>query len=69
MNARLRKFIGMWLLIFGLLAYVALVVTIGTSSWLPRHWLVQLLFYLTAGVVWALPLRPFMRWVNKPDPE
>lgn len=69
MSARLRKFVGMWLLLVGLLVYVVLVVSIATAPWLPRHWLVQILFYATAGVVWAIPLRPFMRWVNQPDPE
>lgn len=68
MTARVRKFLGMWILIFGLFAYIALVVTIGTSSIMPRHWALQLLFYLIAGIVWAIPLRPFMRWVNQPDP-
>lgn len=69
MDARVRKFIGMWLLIFGLLAYVVLVVNLATASWMPKHWAVQILFYLVAGVGWAIPMRPFMRWVNKPDAE
>jgi len=69
MSARVRKFVGMYLLIFGLLAYVVLVVSLATAPWMPKHWAVQVLLFAVAGVAWAIPMRPFMAWVNKPDPE
>ncbi len=68
MSASLRKFIGMWILLFGLILYIAAVVTIATA-WLPSHWAAQTAFYVVAGVIWAIPLRPFMLWMNRPDPD
>jgi hypothetical protein len=63
MPGRSRKLIGMIVLLAGLTAYVALVATIATT-WLPGHWAVQVAFFAVAGVAWALPLKPFMAWMN-----
>jgi len=68
MTGRARKLVGMLVLILGLFAYIALVVTVATS-WLPGHWAVQLAFYAVAGVAWAVPLKPFMAWMNQSDEE
>lgn len=66
MKASQRKFVAMWILIFGLFLYVGAVATIA-SLWLPAHWAAQLAFYVVAGIAWAFPLRPFMIWMNQPD--
>jgi len=68
MSGRTRKLIGMIVLILGLFAYIALVVTVATT-WLPGHWAVQLAFYAVAGVAWAVPLKPFMAWMNQGDED
>ncbi len=68
MSAPLRKFIGMIILLLGLFFYIAVVVTIATTL-LPAHWTFEIPFYIVAGVAWALPLRPFMAWMNQSDPE
>ena len=28
------------------------------------HWLVHLFYYLIAGIVWILPLKPLLRWME-----
>ncbi len=64
MTGRSRKLVGMLVLLVGLALYIGLAVTIATT-WLPGHWAAQLLFYAVAGVAWAIPLRPFMAWMNR----
>jgi len=66
MKPATRKLIGMLILLTGLIAYIALIVTIATT-WLPAHWAVQLGFYAVAGIIWALPLRPLMAWMNQSE--
>ncbi len=66
MKARTRKLVGGLGLIFGLLLYIAVVSWIATAI-LPQSVLIQLLFYLVAGIAWALPLRPVLIWMNRPD--
>jgi hypothetical protein len=68
MSARSRKLIGMLVLILGLFAYIGLVVTVA-ATWLPGHWAVQVAFFAVAGVAWAVPLKPFMAWMNRDDAE
>lgn len=47
-----------------LVAYICLALAI--SDHVPGHPLVQLLFYITAGMAWAVPLKPVMGWMNSP---
>ena len=68
MNQRTRKLLGMITLLLGLLAYIVVVITIATT-WLPSHWAIQLLFFAVAGVAWAIPLKPFMAWMNQAAEE
>jgi membrane protein implicated in regulation of membrane protease activity len=68
MNQRTRKLLGMFTLLLGLLAYIVVVITIATT-WLPSHWAIQLLFFAVAGVAWAIPLKPFMAWMNQAAEE
>lgn len=58
-----RQLIGMLGLLVGLVFYLGLVVTIATN-WLPAHWALQAVFFAIAGVAWAVPLRPFVKWMN-----
>jgi membrane protein implicated in regulation of membrane protease activity len=66
MPARLRKPLGMLILLTGLFGYVVAAVVIG-SEVIPGHWAVQLVYYVIAGTVWAFPLRPLLQWMNRPD--
>jgi hypothetical protein len=47
-----------------LLLYAGAVLAI--ADHVPNHWFVQLVFYITAGTVWAFPLKPVMLWANRP---
>jgi len=65
MNPRVKKLIGLLILLPALLVYFGAVVTF--SDRLPAHWLVKLAYFLFTGLVWAAPVIPFIRWMEK-DP-
>jgi hypothetical protein len=58
-----RKPVGM----IGILAYIAvwvIVVASFSGEIGALHWTVQALVYLVAGIVWILPLRPALAWME-----
>ena len=64
----MRKLIGMLILLIFLTGYIGMAVLIG-SKLTGEHWLVSLLFYCVAGIGWAIPLKPLMRWMHAKDQE
>lgn len=62
MTARVRKFIGGIGIVAFLIAYAAIVATIGGH--LPDHWAAQVAFYGVAGLAWGLPILPLISWMN-----
>ena len=63
MSARLRKLVGMIGILAFLTAYVVVVATLGDR--LPKTWLVQVIYFGLAGVVWGVPLFPLIAWMNR----
>ena len=63
MNPRVRKLIGLFGIVAFLTAYVVGVIAIGDR--LPRHWIVQVIYFGVAGVLWGFPLFPLIRWMNR----
>lgn len=63
MNPSWRKPAGA-LAIMALIAVWAVLVT-SLSGWIGTlHWTLQAVFYLVAGVVWILPLKPLLLWME-----
>ena len=58
-----RKPAGMGLIILLIMGWAVLVVSL--SPWVGT-WpaLLQAIFYLVAGIVWILPLKPVLRWIE-----
>ena len=58
-----RKPVGMLLILTLILVWTVLVTSL--SPWI-GDWpvLAQGLFYLVAGIVWILPLKPLLRWME-----
>ena len=54
----------------GIFVILVLIVDLGgtrrSAGGLRRNlaWLVQALYYLVAGIVWILPLKPLLRWME-----
>ena len=58
-----RKPAGMLLIVAIIIAWAALVASLsGTvGQW---HWVLQLAFYIVAGIVWITPMKPLLRWME-----
>lgn len=65
MNVRARKAIGGFGLVVYVLVYLGVAATL--AAFLPANPLVQLGFFAAAGVAWALPLKPLLTWMMRPD--
>ncbi len=64
MSVQNTKIFGMLALILGLCVYCLLVVTLAGAI-LPDNWLVQLIYYLIAGILWVLPARWLILRINR----
>lgn len=67
LHPRQKKLIGVVGFLPALILYMGLVLWI--SDHLPALWYVQLPYYLIVGVIWAFPLKPIFRWMNRPIGE
>lgn len=58
-----RKPAGMGLI---LLLIVVWAVIVASASGLVegKHWLIQAIFYTVAGIVWILPMKPLLQWME-----
>ncbi len=63
----MRKPIAILLMLAFIAAWIWLAGTIGTvvAGW--SGWL-QLVFFILAGTLWVVPLRPLLRWMNAAEP-
>jgi hypothetical protein len=58
-----RKPAGIFLILMLIILWAAIIVSL--STWV-GDWpvLLQAIFYLAAGIVWILPLKPLLRWME-----
>lgn len=63
MNPRLRKAIGGVLILIFLTAYIWAAVSI--AGHLPPNKLIQLVYYVVAGLAWGAPLFPLLSWMDR----
>lgn len=58
-----RKPVGIFLILLLIAVWAWLVVTVADR--LPAlPWPLRALFFVTAGLVWILPLKPLLRWIE-----
>lgn len=67
MTARPRKLVGMLALIVFLILYVWVAVAIDAGGITEAYWLVQLAYFLIAGLLWVIPAGLLIRWMQRPD--
>ena len=67
MPQRLRKLVGTVILVVFVSLYALTAMTVGAAKLPDASGLVQLLFYLVAGLIWVLPVMPLIAWMQKPD--
>lgn len=63
MSVGTKKLIGSLVLLFGLIIYIVLALQIGAR--LPHMMLVELPFYIIAGLAWIYPARSIIVWMHK----
>lgn len=66
LSPRVKKLIGTLVMILFVIFYALIIaavapriVGIGQSKW------IEMLFYALAGIAWALPLLPLIRWMER----
>ena len=58
-----RKPFGILLILLLIALWAGIVVSLADA--MPRIWWpLKALFFVAAGIVWALPLRPLLRWME-----
>ncbi|GAB4525379.1 MAG: hypothetical protein Tsb0010_09070 [Parvularculaceae bacterium] len=61
---RPRKLVGVFALLAGLPIYAGLAVWLALTA-LPDHGLIEIAYYLAAGIAWIFPVMPLIRWMNR----
>ncbi len=58
-----RKPAGMLLIVAIIIVWAMLVASLSgvVGQW---HWVLQLAFYIVAGIVWITPMKPLLRWME-----
>jgi Protein of unknown function (DUF2842) len=69
MPIRLKKFIGMLLLVALVIVYAMLAVTFATARLAESHWLTHLAFFAFSGLLWVLPAMVIIKWMAGPLPS
>lgn len=63
MTPTLRKPFGIIAIVIGICIYAVLVAS--AAPWIERlHVLAQTPVYLVLGIIWILPLKPLLRWME-----
>jgi hypothetical protein len=65
MSPRIRKLIGSLLLLF-LVGFWAVATTIVAMGMMNADRLVQMVFYLAAGLLWVIPAGAIIAWMQRP---
>lgn len=65
MNPRMKKLIGTIVMVLFVLFYVMLIVGLAPRILNNASKSVELAFYVIAGMAWAIPLMPLIRWMEK----
>ena len=67
MPQRLRKFVGTIVLVIFVAFYSLTAMTVAAAKLPGTSSLVQLLFFVVAGLAWVIPAAPLVAWMQRPD--
>lgn len=67
MPMRVRKFIGAIGLLILLCVYALLAMALGASQVVGSSTLMQVSYFLVAGLLWIIPAGLIVRWMQRPD--
>ena len=66
MPVRLRKFIGMLLIVALVVIYALVATTIASALLGASPWYIHLLYFFLTGLLWIVPAMFIIRWMEKP---
>ena len=67
MPVRLRKFIGAILLITLVVTWALVAMALAQSPAIKAHGVIEVIYYVVAGLAWVVPAMPLVRWMSRPD--
>jgi hypothetical protein len=67
MPLRLRKFIGAILLITLVVSWALVAMALAQAPAIKANGLIEVIYYVVAGLAWVLPALPLVRWMSRPD--
>ncbi|HHB83050.1 MAG TPA: DUF2842 domain-containing protein [Devosia sp.] len=67
MKQRARKFVGIWIILFLLIAYPLGIAVIYAEFLTGLPTLGALGFFIVAGLAWAFPAGLVIKWMARPD--
>ena len=68
MPLRLRKFIGAILLITLVVSWALVAMALAQAPAIKANSVIEVIYYVVAGLAWVLPAMPLVRWMSRPDP-
>ena len=66
MPLRLRKFIGAILLITLVVSWALVAMALAQAPAIKANGLIEVIYYVVAGLAWVLPAVPLVRWMSRP---
>jgi len=66
MPVRLKKFIGLWILLIWLIFYGLLAANLGAVILPHANWLWEFVYYAFAGMAWIVPAGFLIQWMSEP---
>jgi hypothetical protein len=67
MPVRLRKFIGAILLITFVVTWALVAMALAQAPAIKANGVIEVIYYVVAGLAWVLPAIPLVRWMSRPD--
>jgi hypothetical protein len=67
MPIRLRKLIGAVALVLLVTVWALIAMALAQSPAIKAHGLIEVIYYVVAGLGWVLPAMPLVRWMSRPD--
>jgi hypothetical protein len=66
MPIRLRKFIGAVALIVLVVTWALVAMALAQSPAIKANGVIEVIYYVLAGLGWVLPAMPLIRWMSRP---
>ena len=67
MPIRLRKLIGAVALIVLVVTWALIAMALAQAPAIKANGLIEVIYYVVAGLAWVLPAMPLVRWMSRPD--